>query len=735
MRKLTIFGLIIVMLWGLLPGGSARLVPSAQIAEANAGTKWNASYYDNRNLEGSPVLTRIDDVIDFNWVDGSPGPNVPSDNFSVRWTQTVTFSVSGKWTFKVGADDGVRMWIDGSKIVDEWHETSSGFTVYTVDLNELTAGNHDLKVEYFDAVGNAGVQVIWSSAAGGTSSPMLRPSTSNITGSVGKWNAQYYNNASLAGTPLLTRVDDKIDFDWGSGVPVDGIPADNFSVRWSALINFSLGGKWTFIVGADDGVRLWIDATLLVDQWHGATSGYTLYTVDLGELTAGDHALKVEYYEATGFAGVEVAWKSESGGTSRPSGEAYTGTGGEGTLANWEGFYYDNRDLAGNPLTRTDSRVDFNWAEGSPDPAIPADFFSARWLTTVNMLGGTLHLRVGADDGIRVYFDDQLVIDKWQTTPGGFTIYEKDVPGVTAGDHRLRVDYFEYDAFAGVLVQWWFLNAGGAGGVPIASKPIYAAVTADKLFVRKGPGQGYPIIKEVFYPENYLVKGAVPDMSWIMIELPDGRWGWVSNEWVWLFSDEEDFVTKIPRVDTEILPGDDYAPLPADSEPEASMALGRTTSTLNVRDGASSQAKDIGGVPENTLIQIEARNPNGAWYLMTYNGLRGWVFAPYVELIEGTVRDLLVSSEVVPAPPGYVPDLPASRATVRGQLIKDTTLRNNASLRADNIGTVPTGTELVIEARNANGAWYLVTYDGTPGWIFAPDVTLTEGTVHDLLIR
>jgi hypothetical protein len=48
------------------------------------GATWQAEYFDNRNLEGWPVLTRGDGAIDFDWGTGSPDPAVPADNFSVR---------------------------------------------------------------------------------------------------------------------------------------------------------------------------------------------------------------------------------------------------------------------------------------------------------------------------------------------------------------------------------------------------------------------------------------------------------------------------------------------------------------------------------------------------------------------------------------------------------------------------------------------------------------------------
>ena len=555
------------------------------------------------------------------------------------------------------------------------------------------------------------------------------------------WNASYWNNRSLSGSPVITRVDNVIDFNWAGGSPDPAIPADNFSARWTKTVNFPTSGRWHFKAGADDGIRVWIDATLLIDQWHDAPGGFTTYSVTLDQLTAGNHDLRVEYYEAGSFAGVQFLWWPEGGQPGVGTGPGAPAT--SGGAASWSAFYWNNATLSGNPtITRTDARIDFNWAGGSPDPAIPADNFSARWLAKINFpTPGPWRFKAGADDGVRVWIDQTLIIDEWHGSTAGFSNYEVDVPGLTAGDHDIRVEYFETTGNAGVQVQWWQgTTPGAAPGATAAPtqppvKPIWAAVTADSLNVRRGPGRGYEVIAQINYPDNYLVKGALGDMTWIMIELKNGTLGWVHNDWVWLWSDEPDFVSKIPRVEADVLPGESGV-----VPPGPVTVRGRTTATLNLRDGASVRAKDIGGLPEGAVVLVEARNRNGAWYLVTYQGMRGWVSAPFVILTEGRVSDLVVSTEVVPAPPPgqvFVPEDEAGRpaVTVRGVTYTDVKLRDAASVRGTDLGTIPQDTELVIEGRNTNGAWYLVTYNGQQGWVSSPFVRLVEGTVQDLQIR
>jgi len=71
----------------------------------------------------------------------------------------------------------------------------------------------------------------------------------------------------LAGRPEVTRDDAAIDFDWGPDSPAPRISKDLFSVRWTRSLWLDTG-TWRFTVRTDDGVRLWVDSVLLIDQWH-----------------------------------------------------------------------------------------------------------------------------------------------------------------------------------------------------------------------------------------------------------------------------------------------------------------------------------------------------------------------------------------------------------------------------------------------------------------------------------
>jgi uncharacterized protein YraI len=195
-------------------------------------------------------------------------------------------------------------------------------------------------------------------------------------------------------------------------------------------------------------------------------------------------------------------------------------------------------------------------------------------------------------------------------------------------------------------------------------------------------------------------------------------------------------VDDIPRLNVSVAPP---------SQPIAGSPIkilpGQSTDVLNMRNGPSIYTGVvIASVPAGSYLDVQAMSPNYSWYLISYQGIRGWVNASYVTLLSGTPNDLVTSSEVVPSPTSggvFVPETAqgAPAVTVRGRAGADLYLRNAASLRGDQVGSVPLNAEFVIEGRNSNGAWYLLTYNGVQGWVNASYVTLIEGTVSDLPIR
>lgn len=242
------------------------------------------------------------------------------------------------------------------------------------------------------------------------------------------WQGEYYANLTLSGTPAVVRNDVTIDFNWADRAPAPGLPADDFSVRWTRLANFA-ESTYRFTVLADDGVRLWIDGNLIIDEWHDTRP--TTYSAEV-PLTAGPHHVQLEYYEHLGDAVIKLVWHKPD---------------------DWKAKYFGNRKLQGDPvLERYEDEIDHDWGQGSPDPAVPADNFSARWSRLQVFREGTYVFILEMDDGARLWIDDQLLINSWQDGQRTLTaeryFSEK-------GEHALRVEYYEHWGRARIRVTWY----------------------------------------------------------------------------------------------------------------------------------------------------------------------------------------------------------------------------------------------------------------------------------------
>jgi hypothetical protein len=126
-------------------------------------------------------------------------------------------------------------------------------------------------------------------------------------GAGGGAKGEYFNGTTPVGLPQLSRIDPAIDFMWGTDGPGTPIGTDNFSARWTADLEIAVTDTYTFVATSDDGVRVWLDDTLIIDNWtdHSATDDRSLPL----KLTGGStHSLRMEYYDATGSATAQLAW-------------------------------------------------------------------------------------------------------------------------------------------------------------------------------------------------------------------------------------------------------------------------------------------------------------------------------------------------------------------------------------------------------------------------------------------
>jgi hypothetical protein len=487
-----------------VPGSPTPVGTNPPTAACPIG-QFQAQYFDNMTLSGTPVLTRCEATINNQWLTASPAPGVPAENFSVRWLGRFNFG-AGNTTFTIIGDDGIRAWVDGVSILDQWKD--QGPTTYTAQRT-LTNGQHDISVEYYDNTLDATARFSWQgptysgtpapttptatltptpraptatpaapTATANPRTPTTVPTTPPTTAcAIGQFQAEYFNNKTLSGTPVLKRCEATIDNQWLTASPAPGVSPDSFSIRWTGRFNFGAGNT-TFSIAGDDGIRVWVDGVSILDQWKDQPP--TTYTAQR-TLTNGTHDVKVEYFDNTLDATAKVSWQ----------GPAYTGAPAPSTpkpstpapstpkpttptatpiptrvpntpvpatpvascsVGQYRAEYFNNKTLSGAPTqTRCESAINYHWLTAAPVAGVNPDGFSVRWTGTFNFPAGTTTFTIAGDDGIRVWIDGTSILNQWKDqAPSDYTVPRS----LTAGQHTVKVEMYDNTLDATAIVRW-----------------------------------------------------------------------------------------------------------------------------------------------------------------------------------------------------------------------------------------------------------------------------------------
>ena len=543
---------------------------------------WEGRYWNSRDLSGNPVLVRQDGSINFDWGGGSPANEVFTDNFSAQWMQTATLP-AGTYRFSATADDGIRVWVDNVVIIDAWYD--SQVRTITADVF-LSAGTHTITVRYYEAGGVAVAKMNYVAL----STPQPPPPSGN-------WFNEYFTNTSLSGAPALTGTTTDVNFNWGFGTPTAGFPADFFSVRWVRNLNLD-AGRYRFTVIADDGVRLWVNNALVIDQWR--VQAATTYNVEV-DLPGGSIPVKMEYFENTERAEARLSWTRVSTPPPPPA------------TAVWRAEYFSNMTLSGFPvIVRDEGAVNYNWGYGTPAPQIPVDHFSARWTMNLSLAPGRYRISATSDDGVRVWVNNQLLIDAWSDRPAQTFSAEFTTNG---GAVPVHIEYYENTALAEMRFSYTQLT-GGTGG----QFPGTATVTSHRLNVRTGPGVNFPSFTRLSNGNIVALTGfRNGDATWVQIVTPTGTAGWVSALYV---------QTSIPI--SSLTPITGTTPVP----PPPTGASGTVnTGALNVRTGPAANYPVITTLDNGTVVTLLARDATSTWVkVILRDGRQGWVNASFMIL-------------------------------------------------------------------------------------------------------
>jgi hypothetical protein len=266
-----------------------------------------------------PVVTRADKTINFESTrDPFPGTKL-LDFFYIRWTGKLRIGQDGKYTFFLESDDGSRLFIDGKQIIDNGGKHAMEEVSGQADL---TAGDHAVKIEFFEADLDAGCKFSWQPPDGKKeitpTSVLLHehaPSAAAASGLLGEYfdigtALDDFPKIAADKKPALKRVDQTINVE-GSEDPWPGTQLlDYFYVRWTGTIRLPKDGKYNFFLESDDGSRLFIDDKQIIDN---GGQHHMIEKESAVELNAGAHALKIEYFENEVHAGCKFSWQPPGG--------------------------------------------------------------------------------------------------------------------------------------------------------------------------------------------------------------------------------------------------------------------------------------------------------------------------------------------------------------------------------------------------------------------------------------
>ncbi|WP_051348529.1 PA14 domain-containing protein [Peribacillus kribbensis] len=381
-------------------GGKAAInmnIAPPHVQPAIPSDKWLATYYPTDNLTGTPVNQYYNDL-NLSWA-VSPIAGIPSDNFSASFERKWIAATTDTYTFSGRVDDGIRIYVDGVKKYEYWKD---GVRNFTADI-ALTAGTHTIRVEYYGRGGKAAINL-------DIKKQHIQPEVTSD-----KWMATYYPTIDFGGDPINQYYSD-INFSW-SASPIEGMPADNFSATFERKLLVTETTKYRFSGRVDDGIRIYVDGVKKYEIWK---DGVRDYSTDI-TMSAGNHDIKIEYYDTGSNAGITLNMEPVSATDS------------------WSAYYYPSSNLTGTPAIDMAENLNFSWGSSPPAPQVSVSNFSARFTKIISVpLEGKYKFSGQVGNGIRIIVDNATILDNWTT---GQKNINTDV-NLTSGLHTIEVQYF-----------------------------------------------------------------------------------------------------------------------------------------------------------------------------------------------------------------------------------------------------------------------------------------------------
>jgi hypothetical protein len=268
----------------------------------------------------------------------------------------------------------------------------------------------------------------------------------------------YFGRTNFEGG-VVVRLDERVDFDWASGEPIQGVPAEQFSVIWSGDIEAPADGNYVFSLMADDFAQLTLDSNIVVEAGpaqRGREAISTPITLQAGTR----YPLLLKFQELSGNASVKLFWrgpgltrrlvtKDRLYAKSRLSQHTSELLADDGLLAT----YYKNPDFSGESFTRVDPQIDYNWVDRDPAAGVTRSRYSVRWQGQLRANFTEIYtFHAVGDEPLRVWVDGRPLI-----MPGGqyyMTEVRESLPLVAGERYDLRVEAQSTSGNAAMKLMW-----------------------------------------------------------------------------------------------------------------------------------------------------------------------------------------------------------------------------------------------------------------------------------------
>ena len=371
---------------------------------------WRGEYYANRDLAGAPRMMRDDAEISFDWGQGAPAPNMPADNFGVRWTRQVTLP-AGTYLFSAYADDGVRYYVNGQRIIDAWRDSSG--ELHQAQLT-LPGGVHTLQVEYYEHTGRATISAGWSAVATPTPTATATATPLPTATATPTMTPTYIPTlpSEPTATPTPTPTHTPLPPSEETLTPTP-LPTETPTPTASPTFTPTPGSE----VPATPTATPTVMATPTETATPTATPTTTPTATPTGTLTA------------TPTATVTA--------TATPIGTP------PADLDVWKVSYFANSSLRGTPVytevLTTTGVIDVDWGLEPPPAAadLLPDTYSVRWSTTQAFERGSYEISLSAQGRVRLYVAGRRLINRWNPT-----LHEEElIVPLRAGLHQIIVEY------------------------------------------------------------------------------------------------------------------------------------------------------------------------------------------------------------------------------------------------------------------------------------------------------